>query len=42
MPEFTAYPTGTPCWVDVASSELERTVSFYSDFFGGGGAGSTP
>ncbi len=34
MPEFTAYPTGTPCWVDVASPELERTVSFYSDFFG--------
>ncbi len=34
MPEFTAYPTGTPCWVDVTSPELERTVSFYSDFFG--------
>ena len=34
MPEFTSYATGTPCWVDVTSPELDRSVSFYSDHFG--------
>ena len=34
MPVFTSYATGMPCWVDVTSPELERTTSFYSDFFG--------
>ena len=34
MPEFTEYAPGTPCWVDVTSSELDRTISFYSDLFG--------
>ncbi len=34
MPEFTEYAPGTPCWVDVTSPELDRTVSFYSDLFG--------
>jgi predicted enzyme related to lactoylglutathione lyase len=34
MPVFTSYATGVPCWVDVASPDLDRTLSFYSDFFG--------
>jgi predicted enzyme related to lactoylglutathione lyase len=34
MPEFTSYATGTPCWVDITSPELDRTISFYSDLFG--------
>ena len=34
MPEFTEYAPGTPCWVDVTSPELDRTISFYSDLFG--------
>ena len=34
MPEITDYAPGTPCWVDVTSAELGRTVSFYSDLFG--------
>ncbi len=34
MSEFTEYAPGTPCWVDVTSPELDRTLSFYSDLFG--------
>jgi uncharacterized protein len=34
MPEFTEYAPGTPCWVDVTSPELDRTISFYSALFG--------
>ena len=34
MPEFTEYAPGTPCWVDVTSPELDRTISFYSELFG--------
>jgi uncharacterized protein len=34
MPVFTSYATGTPCWVDVTSPDLDRTTSFYSDLFG--------
>ncbi len=34
MPVFTEYATGTPCWTDVTSPDLDRTVSFYSDLFG--------
>jgi len=34
MPEFTDSAAGTPCWVDVMTPELDRTVSFYSDLFG--------
>jgi uncharacterized protein len=34
MPEFTEYAAGTPCWVDVTSPELERSLSFYSELFG--------
>lgn len=34
MPEFTEYATGMPCWTDVTSPDLDRTVSFYSGLFG--------
>ncbi|MCP9485569.1 MAG: VOC family protein [Gaiellaceae bacterium MAG52_C11] len=34
MREFTEFFPRTPCWVDVMSPELDRTVSFYSDLFG--------
>jgi uncharacterized protein len=34
MPEFSEYSPGTPCWVDVMSPELERSVAFYTELFG--------
>ena len=34
MPVFTEYTTGTPCWTDVTSPDLDRTVSFYGGLFG--------
>jgi predicted enzyme related to lactoylglutathione lyase len=34
MPEFTEYAPGTPCWVDVTSPELERSLAFYTELFG--------
>jgi uncharacterized protein len=34
MPEFTEYPPGTPCWVDLTSPELDRSIAFYSELFG--------
>ena len=34
MPVFTEYATGTPCWTDVMTPDVDRTVSFYSDLFG--------
>jgi predicted enzyme related to lactoylglutathione lyase len=34
MAEFTSYAHGTPCWVDVTSTDLDRTTSFYGDLFG--------
>src|SRR6185436_10751228 len=34
MTEFSSYAHGTPCWVDVTSHELDRTVEFYGGLFG--------
>src|SRR5215210_1313781 len=34
MAEFTSYAHGTPCWVDVTSSDLSATNAFYSGLFG--------
>jgi predicted enzyme related to lactoylglutathione lyase len=34
MSEFTSYAHGTPCWVDVTSTDMERTVAFYGGLFG--------
>lgn len=33
MPTST-FTAGTPCWIDLASPEPERSVSFYHDLFG--------
>lgn len=34
MPEMTSYPPGTPSWVDLATTDLDAAVSFYSGLFG--------
>lgn len=34
MPEFTSYAHGTPCWVDVTSPDLDRSIAFYQGLFG--------
>jgi predicted enzyme related to lactoylglutathione lyase len=34
MAELTSYPHGTPCWVDVTSPDLEKTIEFYGGLFG--------
>lgn len=34
MTRFTEYMPGTPCWVDVSSSEIEATTAFYRDLLG--------
>lgn len=34
MPVATAHPPGTPCWVDIGTSDLEGAVEFYSKLFG--------
>ena len=34
MPEFTSYAHGTPCWVDVTSPELDKSIEFYKGLFG--------
>ncbi len=34
MPEMTSYEHGTPSWVDVASDDIDATVSFYEQLFG--------
>jgi uncharacterized protein len=34
MAEFSSYAHGTPCWVDVTSTDMDRTTSFYGDLFG--------
>jgi len=32
--EADQYPPGTPCWVDVASADLDASVAFYNALFG--------
>ncbi|GAA1241046.1 VOC family protein [Kitasatospora nipponensis] len=35
MPEVTtAYPPGTPCWVDLMASDQQAAIDFYKDLFG--------
>ena len=34
MAEFSSYPHGTPCWVDVTSTDFDKTIEFYKAFFG--------
>jgi uncharacterized protein len=30
----SAWPDGTPCWVDLAADDFDRAVAFYSELFG--------
>jgi hypothetical protein len=34
MAEFDTYEHGVPCWVDVTSTDLERSLAFYTALFG--------
>ena len=34
MAEFTGYDEGTPCWVDLMTTDLEAAKRFYGDLFG--------
>ena len=34
MAEFTSYAHGTPCWVDLTSPDLDRSIDFYKELFG--------
>jgi len=34
MAEFSSYDPGTPCWVDLASTDIERSKAFYTGLFG--------
>jgi len=34
MPEVSSYAAGTPCWMDVSSSDLDATVAFYTALLG--------
>ncbi|MFB4317147.1 VOC family protein [Actinomadura sp. 21ATH] len=40
MPERTAYPPGTPCWVDLGTPDVEASQEFYGRLFGWHGNGS--
>jgi uncharacterized protein len=34
MAEFSTYAEGIPCWVDVTSPDLDRSIDFYRGLFG--------
>ncbi len=34
MTEISSYRSGTPCWADVVSGDIERAVEFYESLFG--------
>ncbi|HTW18820.1 MAG TPA: VOC family protein [Mycobacteriales bacterium] len=34
MPEKSEYSPGSPCWIDVSSSDVEESLEFYSGLFG--------
>jgi predicted enzyme related to lactoylglutathione lyase len=34
MSERTSYAAGTPCWVDLATPDLDAAESFYREVFG--------
>jgi predicted enzyme related to lactoylglutathione lyase len=34
MAEFNGYEPGTPCWVDLGSTDPETSLAFYADLFG--------
>src|ERR1700743_1539824 len=34
MPEISAYPQGTPCWLDLWTPDRQRAMDFYAEVFG--------
>ena len=34
MPAIGEYPPGTPCWVDLSTSEPKASAAFYTGLFG--------
>ena len=34
MPEFSEYTPGTPCWIDLQTSDIESCATFYRSLFG--------
>ena len=34
MPEFTEYATGTPCWIDLQTTDVAKGADFYRALFG--------
>ena len=34
MPARDSAPTGAPCWVDLMTSDTERSRAFYGELFG--------
>src|SRR4051794_8739547 len=38
----TAWPNGTPCWVDYGAADLEATKKFYADLLGWEYTGGEP
>ncbi|XAZ30993.1 hypothetical protein AAHB34_18320 [Paenarthrobacter ureafaciens] len=34
MPEVDRYKQGTPCWVDLSSTDIEVSKKFYRELFG--------
>jgi uncharacterized protein len=34
MPEMTSYENGTPCWVDLGTTDVEAAGAFYGQLFG--------
>lgn len=34
MPEFTSHDPGSPCWVDLMTTDVNGAISFYSGLFG--------
>jgi predicted enzyme related to lactoylglutathione lyase len=42
MAEFKEYAPGTPCWVDLASPDVEKSKAFYGGLFGWKAGESSP
>ncbi|MBV9023466.1 MAG: VOC family protein [Streptomycetaceae bacterium] len=34
MPKITSYQEGTPCWISLATSDIDTAKSFYAELFG--------
>lgn len=34
MPEYTSHAAGTPCWVDLMSTDVDASIEFYTGLFG--------